>query len=115
MPARLTTVAVSAVALAASATLSLAPPAWADTPQRQSLTITNASARLAECAVVVDGHTRTMLRLHVGKTWQDDFLPGQDLRLVCERSKKLFFGPLKAGAAYRIVGEGRWLDLADSE
>jgi hypothetical protein len=104
--------AVAALALASMAAAATALPARAE-PDRQPLTITNASARIAECAVVVDGHTRTMLKLHVGKSWSDSFRPGQDLRLVCERSKKLFFGPLKTGAAYRVVDEGRWLELAE--
>ncbi|MBW8815738.1 MAG: hypothetical protein JF588_20160 [Caulobacterales bacterium] len=99
-----------ALALALAVT---ALPAGAETPAAEPLTVTNASARLAECALVVDGHTRTMLKLHVGKSWSDSFRPNQDLRLVCERSRKLFFGPLKAGSTYRLVGDGRWLELAD--
>jgi hypothetical protein len=93
--------------------VTLPAQAFADPPERQPLTIANASPRIAECAVVVDGHTRTMLKLHPGKAWTDSFRPGQDLRLVCERSRKLFFGPLKAGESYRLVGEDRWLELAE--
>lgn len=93
--------------------LAAALPAHAADADKAPLTITNATAHIAECAVVVDGHTRTFLKIHPGKAWWDRFRPSQDLRLVCEHSKKLFFGPLKAGTTYRVVDAGQWLELAE--
>lgn len=43
------------------------------------------------------------VKIRPGKTWTDNFQSIRELKLVCERSRKLFFGPLKLGGTYKIV------------
>jgi hypothetical protein len=96
---------------ALGALILLASPAAA-APERQPVSVTNASARIAACALVVDGHTRTYLKLHPGKSWSAPFDPRQDIRLVCEHARALNWR-LKPGAAYRVVDAGGKADLAE--
>ena len=101
----------TSLAFAALTLVLAAGPALAAAPPKQALQVTNAAARNVECALVVDGKTRTFLKIRPGKTWSDDFDPRRDLRLVCERGKKGVYA-VKAGADYHFVdGDGR-VDLA---
>jgi hypothetical protein len=83
-------------------------------PEKQTLALENAAGRVVDCAVVVDGKTRAMLRLHPGKGWSDAFDPRRDVRLVCERARKTFWR-VQAGSAYRLEDAGSHrVDLAEA-
>lgn len=87
-------------------------PARAEPPEKQTLSLENAATRVVDCAVVVDGKTRTMLKMQPGKSWSDAYDPRRDVRLVCERAKKMYWR-VEAGTAYRLEDAGnRRVDLA---
>lgn len=96
-------------ALATTAPAALA----ADPPSYERLTVTNTTERVAYCTLLFDGRARTELAIRPGKTWYEGFAPGRDLRLVCQRSKPLFFGPLAPGKSYRLVAAGSKMDVAE--
>lgn len=105
-------------AFCAAATLAAAvaaTPVLADEPAGyQRLTVTNTTTQVAYCTLIFDGRARTELAIRPGKTWYEGFAPGRDLRLVCQRSKGLYFGPLAPGKTYRLVpAEGRKIDVAE--
>ena len=80
----------------------------------ERLTVTNTTDRVAFCTFLFNGRARTELAIRPGKSWYESFDPRRDLRLVCQRSKRLYFGPLAAGKTYRLVpAEGRKIDLAE--
>lgn len=94
--------------------LAVAVPALAGAPEKQTLSLENGAGRVVDCAVVVDGKTRTMLKMRPGKTWSDEYDPRRDVRLVCERAKKGFWR-LQAGTGYRLNDAGgRRVDLAQA-
>jgi len=102
---------VLAVALAAAPAIALAaePPAG-----YERLTVTNTTDRVAFCTFLFDGRARTELAISPGKSWYESFDPRRDLRLVCQRGRGLYFGPLAAGKTYRLVpAEGRKIDVAE--
>jgi hypothetical protein len=102
----------SRLALAAATLILAAFPARAEAPAKQPLQVTNAAARDVECALVVDGRTRTFLKIHPGKTWSDTFDPRRTLQLVCEHARRNVFR-VKAGSEYRLIdGDGR-VDIAE--
>jgi hypothetical protein len=105
-----------AAAFCVAATLAAAAPALADEPAGyQRLTVTNTTTQVAYCTLVFDGRARTELAIRPGKTWYEGFAPGRDLRLVCQRSKGLYFGPLAPGKAYNLVpADGRKIDVAEA-
>lgn len=101
-------------ALCATLALTAASAARADEPNgHQRLTVTNTTERVAYCTLVFDGRARTELAIRPGKAWFESFAPGRDLRLVCQRSKGLFFGPLAPGKSYRLVTAGSKIDVAE--
>jgi hypothetical protein len=65
--------------------------------------VTNDAHRVVECVLLVGGHTRTYLKVHMGKTYGDDFTEGRLLQLACMRGTDGVFGPLKMGVDYRFV------------
>jgi len=65
--------------------------------------VTNDAGRIVECTLLVDGATRTYLKVHPGKAYFDDFTQGRRLQLACMRGKQAIYGPLKLGADYRFV------------
>ena len=65
--------------------------------------VTNDAHRVVECNLLVDSHTRTYLKVHMGKTYGDDFTQGRLLQLACMRGTQDLFGPLKLGVDYRFV------------
>ena len=77
--------------------------ATAAPPAKGTFRVTNDAPRVVECALLVEGHTRTYLKIHPGKAYFDDFAPGKLLQLVCMRGKEGAYGPLKVGTDYRIV------------
>ena len=87
-----------------------AVPAGAE-PQKLPVTVTNASERLADCAVLIDGRIKYYVKIKPGDAWTDSFQTIRELKLVCERSRAYFFGPLKLGGAYRIFEVKRWLEI----
>ncbi|HEX2815350.1 MAG TPA: hypothetical protein VHN39_03080 [Phenylobacterium sp.] len=93
---RLTLAAGLAGALAAGSGAGAAVPS-------ATFRVTNASNRVVECNLLVDGKTRTYLKVHVGKTYFDDFTVGRQLQLVCMRGVEGVYGPLKLGVDYRFV------------
>lgn len=101
-------------ALCAAAVLAFGAAARADEPNGyQRLAVTNTTERVAFCTLIFDGKARTELAIRPGKTWYESFAPGRDLRLVCQRSKGLFFGPLAPGKSYRLVAAGSKVDVAE--
>lgn len=107
MPKSITTALCAAAILAAAAV----PAAAA--PERQLLAVTNTTDRVVFCTFLFDTRARTELAIRPGKTWSEAFDPRRDLRLVCQRSKRLFFGPLEAGKTYRLVTAGSKVDVAE--
>ena len=105
------TAALSAAAILAA----VSTPALADEPAGyQRLTVTNTTTQVAYCTLLFDGRARTELAIRPGKTWYEGFAPGRDLRLVCQRSKGLYFGPLAPGKTYRLIpADGRKIDVAE--
>lgn len=87
--------------------------ALAEAPAKQTLTLTNTAQRLADCALVVDGKTRNLLKIHTGQTWADDFDSRRTLQLVCERSLKNAVWRVKPGTTYRFVDAAGRVDLAE--
>ena len=79
--------------------------------EKLPLTVTNASERIADCAVLIDGRIKYMVKIRPGNTWTDSFQTIRELKLVCERSRNLYWGPLKLGGSYRIVEVKRWLEI----
>ena len=68
--------------------------------------VTNDAHRVVECNLLVDSHTRTYLKVHMGKTYGDSFSRGRLLQLACMRGTEGIFGPLEAAEgrlAYRFV------------
>ncbi len=79
-------------------------PAQAAASDLPLVSVTNTQAeRVAYCTLLVDGRARTKLAIRPGKTWSDAFDPRRELLLVCDRANALRFGPLKAGASYRLI------------
>lgn len=108
----------SARGLLAALCLGAAVPAAAATvADKPLLSVTNTQAdRVAYCTLLVDGHARTKLAIRPGKTWSEGFDPRRELLLICDRSRELRFGPLKAGSSYRLVSApGAKIDLAAGE
>ena len=99
--------------LLAAVTLTAAAPAQAAAPDPQLLAVTNTTPKVVFCTFIFDGKARTNLAIRPGKTWSEAFDPRRDLRLVCERSKRLAFGPLEAGKTYRLVTAGSKVDVAE--
>lgn len=96
------------------AALAFAAPAAAQTPDGyELLSVTNTTERVAFCTLIFDGRARTELAIRPGKTWSEAFAPRRDLRLVCQRGKGLYFGPLDPGKAYRLVQAGSKIDMAE--
>jgi len=81
--------------------------------EKQTLTLTNTSSRIVECALLVDGKTRTMLKIRPGKAYADAFDPRRGLQLVCERAKKGVW-EVKAGTGYNFVDGDRRVGLAEA-
>jgi len=88
----------------------VAAPAMA-APEMLPVSVTNASEKIAICTVVVDGRMKYELKIRPGNTWSDDFQSIREVKLVCDRSRELFFGPLKLGGTYRIYQLKRWLEI----
>src|SRR5438552_10182883 len=82
--------------------LAAAPAAANAEVAKLPLTVTNASERIADCAVLIDGRIKYYVKIKPGDVWSDSFQTIRELKLVCERSREHFFGPLKLGGAYRI-------------
>jgi len=81
-------------------------------PAMGTFRVTNDASRVVECVLLVDGHTRTYLKIHPGKAYFDDFRPNQRLQLVCMRGAQGAYGPLKVGTDYRIVArQGDHVDV----
>jgi hypothetical protein len=98
-----------ALGFAAGAAHAAEPPAG-----YERLTITNTTDRVAFCTFLFEGKARTELAIRPGKSWYESFEPRRDLRLVCQRGRGLYFGPLAAGKTYRLVpAEGRKIDVAE--
>ncbi|MBI1197410.1 MAG: hypothetical protein GC203_06065 [Phenylobacterium sp.] len=94
--------------------LSVAVPALAGAPEKQTLSLENEAGRIVDCAVVVDGKTHVMLKIRPGVTWSDEFDPRRDVRIVCERSKRPYYR-VTSGTAYRLSDAGgRRVDLAEA-
>jgi hypothetical protein len=89
----------------AAALMVSAAAANAEAP-RGVFTITNASTRYVECNLLVDGHTLTYLKLHVGGTYTSNYRFDRRLDLVCMRGFEDIYGPLKFGVEYRFVDKG---------
>jgi hypothetical protein len=96
----------SAFALALAApilfVLSAAPIARAAHPL-EHFQVTNDAHRVVECTLLVSGHTWAYLKVHMGKTYGDDFTQGRLLQLACIRGTDDVFGPLQPGVDYRFV------------
>lgn len=103
--------------LAATLTLAVATlaslPALAQATGPQPLSVTNTTERVVFCTLLFDGRARTELAIRPGKTWSEAFDTRRDLRLVCQRGKGLYFGPLAPGKAYRLVKADSKIDLAE--
>ena len=101
--------------LAALLAVAAAAPgaALAEAPAKQTLTLTNTAARLADCTLVVDGKARNVLKIHTGKTWADDFDPRRTLQLVCERAVKDAVWRVKPGTTYRFVDAAGRVGIAE--
>lgn len=69
----------------------------------QRFRVTNDAHRVVECELLVDSHIRTYLKVHMGKTYGDDFTQGRRLQLACIRGAQDLFGPLKLGVDYHFV------------
>jgi hypothetical protein len=84
-------------------------------PPLEKLTfrVTNDTDRIVECALLVDGHTRTYLKVHPGKAYFDNFYPRQLLQLACIHAHPDVFGPLKPGSDYRFTVADGWVGLAE--
>src|ERR1700754_2637463 len=82
-------------------------------PEKQTVQVSNASARVVECGVVVDNKLRTLLKIHPGKAWADAYDPRRTVQLVCERAVGNGVWRVKAGANYRLVDAGGKVDLAE--
>jgi hypothetical protein len=91
--------------LAAAAVMGATPGAIA-APAKGTFRVTNDAPRVVECVLLVEGHTRTYLKIHPGKAYFDDFGPRELLQLVCMRGEEGAYGPLKVGTDYRIVMRG---------
>lgn len=98
---------------AALALAALPVPSLAETPEKQTFTLTNTADRVAFCTVLVDGRTHVQLALRAGKSWSDALDPRRPVQLVCNRAKQTVFGPLATGKTYRLLMNGRWWDLAE--
>jgi len=73
------------------------------TVESATFSITNDAHRVVECTLLVDGHTWTYLKVHIGKTYSDRFRSNQDLMLVCVRGQKDVYDHLKPGTDYRFI------------
>jgi len=96
------------VGLTLAAALAGASGAGAERP-REVFSVTNDTRRVVECNLLVDGHTRTYLKVHVGKTYSDSFTQGRRLQLACMRGRDGVYGPLQLGVDYRFVERGSWI------
>jgi hypothetical protein len=85
-----------------AATLAAASAAQAET-ERGKFRITNDAHRVVECNLMVEGHTRTYLKVHMGKAYFDTFPANHLLQLACVRGAKDYYGPMKIGVDYRFV------------
>jgi hypothetical protein len=72
-------------------------------PPKGTFSVTNDAHRVVECNLLVEGRTRTYLKVHPGKTYRDDFFPGTLVQLACGRGVQDTYGPLKLGVGYRFV------------
>ena len=98
-----------AAAIVAAAPLALAFTAGHAAPPQEPravFTVTNASTRVVECTVVMDGDTWTNIKVPVGDSYTEDFRANRRLQLVCMRGFDEVYGPLKLGVHYRFVDKG---------
>ena len=89
--------------------LAAALPARA-APEPQVLTVTNGASRIVECDLLVDGKSRTQLKIHPGKSYADTFDPRRSVQLVCMRAKEGVYR-VTAGQAYRFVNGDKRVEL----
>ena len=89
--------------LSAALAVLIAGSAAAEPVPSGRFTVTNDAHRVVECNLMVDGSTRTYLKVHVGKAYFDSFPATRLLQLACVRGTKDYFGPLKVGVDYRFV------------
>ena len=100
--------------IAALLATAAAAPAWSAAPEKQLFQVTNTALRPADCAIVVDGKTRTYLKIRPGKTWADNFDPRRTIQLVCDRAVGDGVWAMKAGTRYRLLdGAGGKVDFAE--
>lgn len=99
--------------LAVLAAAAVTRPAAAADAEKQPVTVENGASRVVECAVVVDGKTRTMLKIRPGKRWADSYDPRRTIQLVCERAKEGVYR-VHAGATYRFSDADRRVALAET-
>ena len=101
--------------LAALLAVAAAAPAWSAAPEKQLFQVTNTALRPADCAIVVDGKTRTYLKIRPGKTWADSFDPRRTIQLVCDHAVGDGVWAMKAGTSYRLLaGAGGKVDFAET-
>jgi hypothetical protein len=91
------------VILALAAALTAAASAPQAETEHGKFRITNDAHRVVECNLLVEGRTRTYLKVHMGKAYYDTFPANGLLQLACVRGAKDFYGPLKIGVDYRFV------------
>jgi hypothetical protein len=88
------------------------PLAAGAAPASGQFKVTNDTPHIVECVLLVNGKTRTYLKVHPGKAYFDTFLEGRTLQLVCMRARTGVYGPLKLGVDYRFVdAPGDHIDL----
>lgn len=88
-----------------------AAPAWS--AEKLTVRVDNASPRTVDCALVVEGKTRTYLKIRPGKAWWEPFHPRRTLQLVCDRTVGDGVWRLKPGSSYRLVDVGGKVDLVE--
>jgi hypothetical protein len=82
---------------------------------RGKFRITNDAHRVVECNLLVEGRTRTYLKVHVGKAYFDTFPANRLLQLACVRGAKDFYGPMKVGVDYRFIdAPGDRIDVVEA-
>ena len=107
-------------ALAVGAILAVGPTAssgvYVANPGTGRFSVTNDTERVVECNVLIDGRTRTYIKVHPAKTYFTDVDAGRLVQLVCMRGKVGVYGPLKLGADYRFVpAPSLRVDLRDAK
>lgn len=96
--------------LAVAALLAPAAANAAETPEKQTLSITNAANQMAFCTLLVNGKALKELAIRPGRTYAEAFDGRRLHQVVCNRATENVYA-VTPGQTYRVESVGRKVTL----